>query len=1240
MKNAFKRIISASAAVVVLMTGTAGAFADSVPESLSREESTERGTRAAAYVKADVAISDADGLFELAKSCSIDSWSRGKTIVLESDIDMEGKAFDPIPIFCGKFNGNGHTISNFRITAEGSDIGLFRRIEESAEIRDLNLNGVIAPQGSSGQIGSFAGVNKGIIINCTFTGSVEGESSVGGIVGYNKEKGVVSGCLTVGRTHGKSCTGGIAGTNSGLILECENRSSVNITASETGTVSAADINVDEIISTNENASDSNGSLNSCTDTGGVAGFSDGVIQSCVNSGTVGYPHVGYNTGGIAGRQNGYIAGCSNTAKIYGRKEVGGITGQSEPYMALLPNDDMLTELQTELDVLNEMIDSALTDGGDIGDTATAHLNRIQSYINSAKDSGKAVADGITDFTDDNINQINLLTADISNALEKAKLGADGFSELGSTVSDIADGLKETIDTLGEVSEIGDLAGDDIDDALKALSECGDEIQNASRDLKTAISELQSNSAKDAADSLSYGLSRLEDAVKRLDSVFDDVSKLAETLKKAFEDIIDAAFGSADSDVSLPGLPELSSASESTSFNISDIIGSLPEMSDGFSIPSIDTDEISGIVEETSTKVESQIKNVDSDLDRLTSALQSAMREFRRASDALGDLADDAGRSIDDLADAVDGLTEAAGKFSDASDALRAAVRDMDPLSDIMDDAVGKTDSVMDDLSRAGRIFEEACGHFSDAVDIIAKRDPSPFVPLGSDIHKNSDSMFDSIDLITSESSSLTNDLNSDLDHSVENLREINAQVKKIYDLAIKDADEILNGNSGFSSDELIQDTSDENLRNTREGKVTNCTNTGSIDGDRNVGGVIGAMAVERDLDPEDDIEENISIRSKFETKSILHDSINYGIVNAKTDSAGGLVGRMELGTVIDCQNYGDVSGGDYVGGIAGQTRAVVRGCYEKSRLSGVMYIGGIAGSAGTVRNCTSVISVDEGSEYIGSIAGWADPEKIDSDIVGNHFIDTGINGIDGISYENSAAPITFDRLGSVGKVPAAFTMFEMIFKADDHEAARIKFSYGDDLSRIELPEVPVKEGYFGEWEKFDTSGQMSDVVINALYTPLLTILGSEETKIGSVPVSLALVSGIFSENVSLHAEPSDETAPAEAGGNAQVYDVHVDGSDYTDSDVLPLRLLIPDRKNAKVWQLEGGKWQTVKAKKNGQYMTLDMQGTKGTFCIASVNTAAVPIIISAVGAVIVLAVVITVVRVKKKRKAKNKVSNK
>ena len=90
----------------------------------------------------------------------------------------------------------------------------------------------------------------------------------------------------------------------------------------------------------------------------MVGFSDGVVQGCDNYGEVGYPHVGYNIGGVAGRQSGYLLGCDNNAAVHGRKDIGGIVGQAEPYLWLNTSADRLDEVRDNLDILHDMAKSA------------------------------------------------------------------------------------------------------------------------------------------------------------------------------------------------------------------------------------------------------------------------------------------------------------------------------------------------------------------------------------------------------------------------------------------------------------------------------------------------------------------------------------------------------------------------------------------------------------------------------------------------------------------------------------------------------------------------------------------------------------------------------------------------------------------------------------------------------------------------------------------------------------------
>ena len=96
-------------------------------------------------------------LVELSRNCTLDSWSQGKTVYLEADIDLTGVDFAPIPTFGGTFEGQGHTISGLSLTGSGNVRGLFRYIQPGGAVRDLCVAGSIAPSDRKNTLGGLVG---------------------------------------------------------------------------------------------------------------------------------------------------------------------------------------------------------------------------------------------------------------------------------------------------------------------------------------------------------------------------------------------------------------------------------------------------------------------------------------------------------------------------------------------------------------------------------------------------------------------------------------------------------------------------------------------------------------------------------------------------------------------------------------------------------------------------------------------------------------------------------------------------------------------------------------------------------------------------------------------------------------------------------------------------------------------------------------------------------------------------
>lgn len=268
-------------------------------------------------------ISDADGLVALAQYCSLNTWSVGKTVVLQGDISLEGVDFTPIPTFGGTFDGGGYTISGLGVYDSFTPSGLFGVLQSTAVVKNLNVSGTVSPDGDGSMTGGIVGENNGMLLGCTFTGTVVGSDSVGGIAGCNGLTGKIVNCNAGGNVTGDRMTGGIAGCNLGIINACDNTAYVNTTSVDRS-VDPSDLNLDFL--TDLSKLSTLDTSNATNDTGGIAGYSSGVVESCSNSATVGYPHFGYNVGGIIGRSCGYVRACENAGQIYGRKDVGGIAG--------------------------------------------------------------------------------------------------------------------------------------------------------------------------------------------------------------------------------------------------------------------------------------------------------------------------------------------------------------------------------------------------------------------------------------------------------------------------------------------------------------------------------------------------------------------------------------------------------------------------------------------------------------------------------------------------------------------------------------------------------------------------------------------------------------------------------------------------------------------------------------------------------------------------------------------------
>ena len=432
MRNLLKRISALLLCLLLVLSLPVTALAEEAQDS-------EEGTT--------LRIARRQQFLDFAENCRLDSYSRNLSVILLTDIDLTGVDFSGIPIFCGNFDGNGHAVSGLSITRDGSNMGLFRYVGDSALIQNLTVSGEVTPDGSRSAVGGIAGHNGGKIQNCFFDGTVSGSDDVGGIAGINAITGIIDGCHSKGVITGNHRVGGVVGNNLGVVRSCNNRSGVNTTAEE-NQIKLSDISLETITGSE--------SVSTVTDIGGIAGTSSGVIRQSKNRGNVGYQHMGYNVGGIAGTQTGYLYKCENFAQVYGRKEVGGIVGQMEPTTFIEYTEDTMQILQSQLGTVSNLTGQAFSTIQDGNSDMGVQVDDLYNSLVDAKDAlDTLLPNGDDPYPPDR----DTIDAAINNANSSLAAAGSSLYAIMDSVNDTADSLSRIMRSIaGQISAMSATVG--------------------------------------------------------------------------------------------------------------------------------------------------------------------------------------------------------------------------------------------------------------------------------------------------------------------------------------------------------------------------------------------------------------------------------------------------------------------------------------------------------------------------------------------------------------------------------------------------------------------------------------------------------------------------------------------------------------------------------------------------------------------------------------------------------------
>nr|MCR4850371.1 hypothetical protein [Lachnospiraceae bacterium] len=566
--------------------------------------------------------------------------------------------------------------------------------------------------------------------------------------------------------------------------------------------------------------------------------------------------------------------------------------------------------------------------------------------------------------------------------------------------------------------------------------------------------------------------------------------------------------------------------------------------------------------------------------------------------------------------------------------------------------------VRQDAEEAMENLENAAGNigssFSQTKDIIRNlgdRDPVSFPELTGEYKAHAASLAGNLQGMNDNFGLLNSEMNGASDVLIKDLQNVSDQFNTIM-LLYTDA---IDGALDRDYTNTVRDDSLEVARNCTDATIDHCTNNGTVNGDLDVAGIAGTMAIEYDFDLESDVTgiKDATLNTSYITKCVLRDNDNYGCIDAEKSYVGGVCGMQEMGTILLCGCYNDVTSnsGSYTGGIAGSSLADIVKCYSKCILSSPEYTGGIAGDGNNISDCVSLVKIMGSDRWYGAIAGHISDEGL---VRNNVFVSEELSGIDRVSYSRKAFPITYGELlkrydsDEEDPLPDDFLKMKITFVLDDEDSENngevigtTELGYGERIT-INPPDIDSeKEGYYLDYEGALSDRMYTDERVSVRYVRYVTTLAGPVGSSGKQ--SPVLVDGMFKEGQTLEAvkEIDEEGRYEGIDGLLETWNIKIpdDGSTthslrYYNEETESYEKIV----KADLYIYDNGEWRMLESTGDmGRYHIYEVQGNNVTIQ-ARINDyyklRRIVIILAATGMIIVLAALILTAGFLRRRKKK------
>ena len=901
---------------------------------------------------------------------------------------------------------------------------------------------------------------------------------------------------------------------------------------------------------------------------------DGIIKNLSVEGVVTPEGERSNIGGIVGNNKGVLENCSFSGLVRGKDTVGGLVGWNS----------------TSGMVINSSFHGIIYGEGKVGGVIGYNAGTILRCLNEG-DVNTTVEEHKLDFEDITMDNINL-----------TRLFSDA-TDIGG-ITGVNTGIVQSSENQGTVGyphvgyNVGGIVGRQSGHITKSINYGNiygrKEVAGIAGHMEPHISKIMEPSK---LRHLQRELNNLQSSITR---IIDNTRIASDLTVQDLLFIQDNINNSKDHTQSLIDQTEALINEDIEEINKISIIA-VEALDKLIPITEAFTDTIE-VLDESISPIQGAIKYLSKSMDgvsrfgdrfwELSNTLDYSIVRINRSKERVKESYRDVAKAMKILQEGkTDGVLElfkSAGEHLKAARGnLRRAVHNLKYVGDdIMDmmSSIGYLGRYMGDsldyVLDATGIMEDATdgiiGIFegiNDLLEFLGEQDSLEFATADDLYQETREDLFDSIDDISASFSQFTQNINTQGNIILEDMQSINDQLFLVMNLMLDIVEEISSGDGVIG--DIIKDVSRENIEKKTEGNVSDSKNFGTIEADLNVGGIAGAMSIKLTFDPEEDFDlgSRLSTNTIFETQAIISGCENEGNIIGKKNNVGGIVGKMDLGYIENCMVDSSVEStdGNYVGGIAG---------YGKE-----------------ITNSYTLVEVGRARACVGAISGDIDKNAI---IKENYFVSDILNGIDGISYMDKAEPIDYEKLIAIEGIPSMFKEFQLSFWIDDKLIDTMDFHYGHNISEIDFPDIPSKEGYYIKWEDLDMESLTFDTKIHGEYIPYLTILESKEKR--DEVLSIVLVEGKFTDEDALTLIQGDELNASELDDSTllEQWIVLIPQDGKTTHNI---RYLPPESKGKlEVYTLIDEKWTKIKSQRDGKYLVFEVDGDSVTFGVMESQT--------------------------------------